>query len=199
MTTNNPFTKRREPIQFLLWLGITGSLLIFTILIAIYMLRKSSPDWVNVPLPQLFWVSTAVIIASSTTLYFANNSFRSDQFLLYRILMSSTLALGVLFIALQLFGWHQLILAGVSMNNNPSAGFIYVFSGLHILHIFGGVIALGWAVVESLKNYKYVDSFVYSVNPPNQLKIKLITLYWHFVDVLWLYIFVFLVYQHGIL
>ncbi len=198
MTKNNPLTKRREPFNFLLWLGITSSVLIFTVLIAIYMLRKSAPNWVNVPLPSLFLISTAAIVISSFTLHFANKSFRIDQFTKYRVLMACTLGLGVLFIILQLFGWQQLISGGVSMSNNPSAGFIYVLSGLHILHILGGVGALGWAVVESLKNYTYVDAFVYSVNPPNQLKIKLITLYWHFVDVLWLILFVFLVYQHGV-
>jgi cytochrome c oxidase subunit III len=198
MTTPNPFTKRREPIQFLLWLGITGSVLVFTVLVAIYMLRKTTPNWVNVPLPSLFLISTAVIVVSSFTLHFANKSFRNDQFLRYRVLMGSTLGLGVLFIVLQLLGWQQLISGGVSMSNNPSAGFIYVISGLHILHILGGVVALSWAVVESLKNYTYIDAFVYSVNPPNQLKIKLISLYWHFVDVLWLILFAFLVYQHGV-
>ncbi len=198
MTKNNPFTKRREPFKFLLWLGITGSVLIFTVLIAIYMLRKTAPNWVNVPLPSLFLISTAAILVSSLTLHYANKSFHSDQFLRYRVLMGSTLGLGILFIILQLFGWQQLISGGVSMSNNPSAGFIYVISGLHILHILGGVLALGWAVVESLKNYTYIDAFVYSVNPPNQLKIKLISLYWHFVDVLWLILFAFLVYQHGV-
>jgi cytochrome c oxidase subunit 3 len=195
---NNPFTKRREPFQFLLWLGITGSVLIFTVLVAIYMLRKTAPNWVSVPLPSLFLISTAVILLSSLTLHLANNSFRSDGFVRYRVLMGSTLGLGVLFIILQLLGWQQLISGGVSMSNNPSAGFIYVISGLHILHILGGVVALGLAVIDSLKNYNYVDAFVYSVNPPNQLKIRLITLYWHFVDVLWLILFAFLVYQHGV-
>jgi cytochrome c oxidase subunit 3 len=151
-----------------------------------------------VPLPSLFLISTAVILLSSLTLHLANNSFRSDGFVRYRVLMGSTLGLGVLFIILQLLGWQQLISGGVSMSNNPSAGFIYVISGLHILHILGGVVALGLAVIDSLKNYNYVDAFVYSVNPPNQLKIRLITLYWHFVDVLWLILFAFLVYQHGV-
>ena len=56
---------------------------------------------------------------------------------------------------------------------------------------------LAWAVYQSIKNHSYVDAFVFSVNPPNQLKIKLITIYWHFVDVLWLYVFGFLLYHHG--
>jgi cytochrome c oxidase subunit III len=194
----NPFTKRREPFQYLLWLGILSSVFIFTVLLAVYIMRKSGPQWQEVRLPKLFIFSTFAISFSSVTLHIANRSFRSDRFVQYRVYMGTTLTLGVLFVILQLLGWKQLIQAGITTANNPSVGFVYIISGLHILHILGGVAALGWAFVESLKHFSYVDSFVYSVNPPNQLKIKLITLYWHFVDVLWLYLFGFLLYHHGI-
>ena len=77
------------------------------------------------------------------------------------------------------------------MVNNFSLGFVYLISGLHIL---GGVAVLGWTFYRSLKNFSYLDSSVFSVNPFNQLKMKLITVYWHFVDVLWLYLFCFSVF-----
>ncbi|MFN3590499.1 MAG: heme-copper oxidase subunit III, partial [Spirosomataceae bacterium] len=63
------------------------------------------------------------------------------------------------------------------------------------VHTAGGVIALIVAVVDAWRNRKYVDSFVYSVNPPNQLRLKLISIYWHFVDILWLILFLFLAYH----
>jgi len=191
----NPFTKRREPFNFMLWLGIAGSVLIFSVLLGVYLVRKAGPNWTDVPLPRLFWISTLAIVVSSSMLHFANLAFRSERFLHYRFLMAATIGLGVLFVILQLLGWKQLIDACTSMANNPALGFVYLISGLHILHILGGVAALGWAFYQSLKNFSYVDSFVFSVNPPNQLKIKLITSYWHFVDALWLYLFGFLVLQ----
>ena len=191
----NPFTKRREPFNFMLWLGIAGSVLIFSVLLGVYLMRKTGPNWTDVPLPRLFWISTAAIVVSSGTLHFANSAFRSERFVQYRFLMGTTIGLGALFVILQLLGWQQLIEGGASTVNNPSLGFVYLISGLHILHILGGVVVLGWAFYQSLKNFSYVDSFVFSVNPPNQLKIKLITIYWHFVDVLWLYLFGFLVLQ----
>ncbi|MFN8346876.1 MAG: cytochrome c oxidase subunit 3 [Spirosomataceae bacterium] len=195
----NRLTKRREPFNFMLWLGITGSVLVFTVLLAVYIMRKSAGIyWTDVPLPRLFWVSTLAIVVSSLTLHLANQCFRNDRYPQFRMYISSTLMLGLLFIILQFWGWKQLIEAGISTVNNPSAGFIYLLSGLHILHIVLGILALSWAVFQSLKNNSYVDAFVFSVNPPNQLKIKLLTIYWHFVDVLWLYLFGFLLYHHGI-
>jgi cytochrome c oxidase subunit III len=195
----NRFTKRREPFNFMLWLGMGGSVLIFTILLAVYIMRKSAGVyWTDVPLPTLFWVSTFAITTSSFTLHLANLSLRMDRYPEFRRYIAATLFLGVLFVILQVLGWRQLILMGISTVNNPSAGFIYLFSGLHIFHILIGIAVLGWAVYQSLKNSTYVDAFVFSVNPPNQLKIKLITIYWHFVDVLWLYLFGFLLYHHGL-
>jgi cytochrome c oxidase subunit III len=193
----NRFTKRREPFNFMLWLGMAGSALIFLTLLGIYLLRKMGADWQQIPLPRLFLVSTAVIVVSSLTLHAANAALRQDRFPHYRLLTALTLLLGVLFVSLQLLGWQQLIEANLTMRKNPSVGFIYLISGLHVLHILGGIGALGWAFYQSLKNFTYIDSFVFSVNPPNQLKIRLITLYWHFVDVLWLVLFGFLWLQQG--
>lgn len=194
----NRFTKRREPFNFMLWLGLGGSVLLFTILLGTYVMRKSvGVHWTDVPLPSLFWVSTCVIIVSSFTLHGANLALQKDQFPRFRSFIGATLSLGIVFVVLQFLGWTQLIQAGISTVNNPSVGFIYLLSGIHILHIVIGVAVLAWAFYQSLKNHSYVDAFVFSVNPPNQLKIKLITIYWHFVDVLWLYVFAFLLYHHG--
>ncbi|AYQ36176.1 heme-copper oxidase subunit III [Runella sp. SP2] len=182
----------------MLWLGLAGSLFLFTLLLGVYVMRKSvGVHWTDVPLPSLFWVSTCLIIASSVTLHGANLALQKDQFPKFRTFIGATLGLGILFVILQFLGWVQLIQAGISTVNNPSVGFIYLLSGLHILHIVIGVAVLAWAVYQSIKNHSYVDAFVFSVNPPNQLKIKLITIYWHFVDVLWLYVFGFLLYHHG--
>ncbi|MDF7817761.1 heme-copper oxidase subunit III [Runella sp. MFBS21] len=194
----NPLTKRREPFNFMLWIGIGSSVLVFTILLAAYVVRKANGAyWTDVPLPRLFWVSTLAIMVSSFTLHLANRSFHSDRYPQFRLYLGATLSLGLLFVILQFWGWYQLIEAGISTLRNPSVGFIYLLSGLHILHIALGITTLCWLVFHSLKNITYVDAFVFSVNPPNQLKFKLISIYWHFVDILWLYLFAFLLYHHG--
>ncbi|GAA4446474.1 hypothetical protein GCM10023189_01630 [Nibrella saemangeumensis] len=195
---SNFFTKRREPFRFMVWLGIAGSLLIFTVLLAAYIVRRAGPGWSDVPLPNVFLISTFAILLSSFTLHNANQAFRQERFASYRTNMSTTLALGTLFILLQAWGWRQLFVSGVLLEGNPSGSFIYLISGLHLLHILIGLIFLVIALVEALRRRPYIDSFVYSVNPPNQLRLKLITLYWHFVDVLWIGLFLFLLVHHGI-
>ncbi|MPR33499.1 cytochrome c oxidase subunit 3 [Salmonirosea aquatica] len=192
----NLFTKRREPLHFLLWLGIVGSVLIFTVLLGIYIVRKVGPNWYETPLPGIFWFSTVVIILSSISLHEAKEAFQKERFALYRICLGITLFLGMAFVGMQGYGWLHMIEQGFHLRGNPSAGFVYLLTGLHVVHILGGLIFMGVLFREATKNQSYIDSFVYSVNPPNQLKIKLMTTYWHFVDVLWLYLFLFLLYHH---
>ena len=182
----------------MVWLGIAGSVMLFTVLLAAYIIRSSGPNWANVKLPNVFLVSTIAIAVSSLTLNNANRAFRQERFDTYRTYMTTTLVLGTIFILLQGWGWRQMVLAGVSMQGNPAAGFVYMISGLHLLHILIGLIYLVIVLVEAWRRRPYIDSFVYSVNPPNQLKIRLVTLYWHFVDILWLGLFIFLLAHHGV-
>jgi len=193
----NPFTKRREPLHFLLWLGISSSVLIFTVILGIYIVRKVGPSWQNTPLPGVFWLSTVVILLSSVSLHEAKDAFNKERFALYRTCLTVTLFLGMAFMGMQGYGWLQMTEQGSLMQDNPSAGFVYVLTGLHVVHILGGLVFLGILFREATKNRSYVDSFVYSVNPPNQLRVRLMTIYWHFVDVLWLFLFLFLLYHHA--
>ena len=195
---NNLFTKRREPFRFMVWLGIGSSILLFTILLATYIIRSTGPGWANVRLPNVFLISTVVIMLSSFTLRTATSAFQTERFAIYRANMSMTLVLGMLFMLLQAWGWRQMVLAGVGLAGNPAGGFVYILSGLHLLHILIGLIFLAITLAEAMRRRHYIDSFVYSVNPPNQLKLKLISLYWHFVDVLWVGLFLFLLIHHGV-
>jgi cytochrome c oxidase subunit 3 len=194
---SNFVTKRREPFRFMVWLGIASSVTVFTMLLVTYVIRRTGSGWVNIKLPTVFLISTVVIMLSSFTLNNAMLAFRHERFGNYRTNLATTLGLGVLFILLQGWGWRQLVLAGVGLEGNPAGGFIYIISGIHLLHILVGLIFLGIVLGEALLRRPYIDSFVYSVNPPNRLKIKLIALYWHFVDILWIGLFLFLLVHHG--
>ena len=188
----NPFTKRREPLGFMLWLGVIGSSLLFAVIFIEYFLRMDGANWRFVALPDMFWLSTLVILFSSITLHEANLAFIQERFLHYRIFLAATLMLGITFMLLQGGGWMEMIESRSFNNINSSSGFIYLLTGLHLLHILIGVIYMGVMFRKALKNRTYVDSFVYSVNPPNRLQLKLITRYWHFVDVLWVAVFLLL-------
>ncbi|GAB2520481.1 cytochrome c oxidase subunit 3 [Spirosoma aerophilum] len=182
----------------MLWLGIASSVMIFTMLLVAYVVRQTGPGWKTIKLPNVFLISTVVILLSSFTLKNAIQAFRHERFSNYRTNIATTLGLGTLFVILQAWGWRQMIRSGVELQGNPAGGFVYIISGVHLLHILIGLIFLAIILVEALRRRLYVDSFVYSVNPPNWLKIRLITLYWHFVDLLWLGLFAFLLIHHGL-
>ncbi len=191
----NQLTKRREPFAFMLYLAIIGSGLLFFFLLLVFITKEARNQDIPLKIPGVFWVSTFVILASSLTLQGANKAFKEERFRSYRLNISLTLVAGVLFIVLQGLGWQKMLSAGITMANNTGGMFIYVLSGLHILHTLGGLIALASANKDAFQRLEYVESFVYSVNPPNQLKIKLISIYWHFIDILWIFLFLFLLYH----
>lgn len=195
---SNFVTKRREPFRFMIWLGIASSILVFTMLLVAYIVRRTGSDWADIKLPNVFLVSTGVILLSSFTLNNAVQAFRHERFSSYRTNLGTTLVLGTLFMLLQGWGWRQMIQAGITLESNPAGSFIYIISGIHLLHILIGLIFLAIMLVEALRRRPYIDSFVYSVNPPNRLKIRLITLYWHFVDILWFGLFIFLLIHQGV-
>ncbi len=192
----NIITKRREPFQFMLYLGMLGSALIFALFTFVYIARKSGDIWAGFGLPRMFWISTVVIVISSFTLQLANMAFHRERFAQWKWLTGLTLMLGIAFVILQYTGWKEMQAMNVLLSNNTAGAFIYVISGVHIFHILGGVFFLAVTFINALRRTTYVDAFVYSVNPPNRLRLKLVTLYWHFVDGLWVYLFLFFLYHH---
>lgn len=181
----------------MLQMAIFGSGLMFLGLMTSYLnLERPHAGFGKIEIPQIFWVSTLVIMISSLTLHLANMNFKQDKYLNYRTLMGITLSLGLIFIGMQLWGWQEIFTQNASPEVRTSRGFIYMLSGLHILHIVVGLIFLIKIFVEAIKRMSYVESFIYSVNPPNQLKINLIIFYWHFVDVLWILLFLFLLWRN---
>lgn len=187
------FTKRREPFGFMLWLGVAGSSLVFLGIFTTFLLRSAHVSGENILLPDVFWLSTLTILLSSITLHECNLAFVRERFFQYRLFLGSTLALGTTFVLLQANGWIELVSGWADKATNTSTGLVYLLTGLHILHILIGIGYMAFLFIGALRNRSYVDSFVYSVNAPNILKLKLMTRYWHFVDALWVAIFMFMI------
>lgn len=176
-----------HPRKFSLWVACASIMMMFAALTSAYMVRKAAGNWVEFPLPSIFYGSTAMIVLSSILLHASYIAFKRGKEWLYKGFLVATFILGVGFLILQYQGW--VALDGVlPLGNNPSADFLYVISGLHAAHILGGIAALIVAILHAFL-------LKYKVTPARQLRFEITLTYWHFVDLLWVYLFVFLLIQ----
>lgn len=176
--------KRIHPHKFTLWVGIASIIMMFAGLTSAYIVKRNQVNWTSFELPTMFWYSTLAILASSATLFLAQNAFKQREMARYRNLVVTSLLLGVVFITLQVLGFKQLWDNGMTLQKNVSFSFLYVIVGLHGLHVVGGVVAL---IVLFLK------AFSSKVRNYNIVPIEVISTYWHFVDLLWIYLLIFLI------
>ena len=185
-TDMNIEKKKSHPYQFYLWGGLGSIVMMFAGLTSAYIVKKSQANWLDFDLPNIFMVSTVVILLSSFTIQMAVKKVKEQNLQQYRGFLAVTAILGVLFIILQIQGFMQLEANSIALTgarSNSAASFLFVITGLHLLHVLAGVIAL---IVVSLKAFSAKNDQI------NDLPVKLISSYWHFVDILWVYLFVFL-------
>ncbi len=173
-----------HPLKFILWVAIGSIIMMFAGLTSAYIVKRNQAGWVSYDLPVAFWWSTAVILLSSFTVYLAKKAFVERAMKKYRQLMLVTMALGVLFMTLQYIGFNAFWKSGMTLQANVAYSFLYVIVGLHALHVLGGVIAL---IIMSLMAYSK-KTRIYSTVP-----VDLMSTYWHFVDILWIYLLIFFV------
>jgi len=175
--------KRIHPHKFTLWVAIGSMIMMFAGLTSAYIGKGSLPGWSTVEVPTIFYISTAVLLLSSLTIQMANKAFKERSMQQYRRMVMATLVLGIAFIVMQIVGFNQMMQSGVTMRGGSGAGqFLYIIFGLHGIHVLGGVIALivMFARAFSSRSRNY-----------NPVSIEIAGTYWHFVDLLWIYLFVF--------
>ena len=175
--------KKIHPHKFTLWIAIGSITMMFAGLTSAYIIKRNQPNWLEFNLPVVFWYSTAAIIVSSITLWLSLRSFKEKEMAKYRQWLVATFFLGIVFVGLQVIGFAQLWRQGLTMTKNVSVSFLYPIIGLHAAHVIGGVIAL---LVMFLKAFSRRQK-IYSAVP-----IELMSTYWHFVDLLWIYLLFFL-------
>ena len=174
---------RIHPHKFTLWIGLASIIMMFAGFTSAYIVKRNQINWVTFNLPIMFWYSTAIIIASSITLWLAQKAFIDRQMPKYRSLVVATLVLGVLFIIMQIIGFSQLWASGITLQKNVSFSFLYVIVGLHGLHVIGGIIAL---------MILFTKAFSTKTRSYNLVPVEVMSTYWHFVDFLWIYLLIFL-------
>lgn len=182
--------KKIHPYKFSLWLGLAGIIMMFAGLTSAYIVKRSQPGWESFTLPKIFIYSTVVIVLSSLTVQMAYKSFRERLMPKYRMYFAVTALLGLAFVVMQIIGFYQFQASGkkmIGLGSNPAYSFVLAIAGLHVVHIVGGFVALLIVFFKTLSTKKRI----YDAIP-----IELVATYWHFVDILWLYLFVFFTLLH---
>jgi cytochrome c oxidase subunit 3 len=176
-----------HPKKFALWLFLVTVVMIFAALTSAYIVRQAEGNWLEYELPEIFWVTSGIVILSSIALQVAYYAAKKDNFLLVRIGMVLTVVLGIAFLIGQWYSWVALVDREVFFVGNPAGSFLYVFTGLHALHLISGVIFLIIVLIST---------FRYKVHSQALNTLEMATTYWHFLGGLWLYLFLFLLLNH---
>lgn len=176
----------RKTAKPLLYIGIISIVMLFAGLTSAYVVRADNGNWLVFQLPSIAIISTAIIITSSLTMLMAQLAIKKNNFALTTLGLFLTLALGLAFFFTQLQAWRELTAQGiyfVGKYSNASGSFLYLIALVHLMHMIGGLIALSVSLTKAvLKKYSSADF----------LGIELTAIYWHFLDLLWVYLFLFL-------
>ncbi|MEM8969125.1 MAG: cytochrome c oxidase subunit 3 [Bacteroidota bacterium] len=172
-----------HPQKFALWLFIVTVVMIFAAFTSAYIVRRSEGNWLDFELPSLFGITSGIILLSSISMHWAYISAKKDRIAQLRIALVSTLVLGIAFLIGQFSAWGALVDIEVFFVGNPAGSFVYVLSGVHGLHIISALIFLVVVLVKA---------FRYRVHSKQMDTMEMCVTYWHFLDGLWLYLFLFL-------
>tara|TARA_B100000927_G_scaffold282611_1_gene269456 strand:+ start:568 stop:1194 length:627 start_codon:yes stop_codon:yes gene_type:complete len=171
----------------LLWIGIGAICMFFAGLTSAFIVRRAEGNWLEFDLPDWFLYSTITIIVSSLFLINASRTIKKNKNANVSVFL--TFLLSIFFVYFQFKGWQELTNQGVYLTgegSNASGSFLYILTLSHIVHLIGGIIALLFAIYFSVKNL---------YNKENMLGFKLISTYWHFLGILWLYLYLFIKYN----
>jgi cytochrome c oxidase subunit III len=162
-------------------IGMGAILMFFMALVSAFIVRKGvGNDWRSFELPRILWLNTLILLASSATIVRARRLLAKDDHEGFHHWWAVTTVLGLLFLAGQVIAWRQMVAAGLYVATNPSSSFFYVLTAAHGLHLLGGIFALlyvGWLRLRKL-----------TLSTATEVA----SLYWHFMDGLWVFLFLIL-------
>lgn len=179
-----------HPMRLLLWLMILSISMIFAAYTSAYIVRRDEGNWLEFELPSLLLINTLIIAASSATVQWAWFAARRDEVRRVQIALGATFVLGIAFLVGQWNVWAELVRNKIffgGVDANPSGSFLYVLTGVHAFHLITGLIFLLVVLRKSLR---------YQVHSRQMLSVGNVTIYWHFLGGLWLYLYLFLLLNH---
>ena len=149
--------------------------------------QMPATDWRPTAMPPVVAVSTVLIVFSSLTMTLAQRSLRRGDERPYRRWLALTLVLGLAFLGSQLMAWRQLVAQGVYLATNPHSSFFYVLTGLHGLHLAGGILGLSYLLVRAVGATGGGEA-----GAKRRAVSQVVGVYWHFMDALWVFLFILL-------
>jgi cytochrome c oxidase subunit III len=165
-----------------MFIALAGILMFFMAFVSAYIVRKDMPNsaWIPLAVPRILWLNTLILVASSFTLARAHSRFTAQDDEGFRHWWATTTFLGVLFVTGQILAWRQLAAQGIFLASNPSSSFFYVFTGAHGVHLLGGILALLYVRFRATRKVTRGTA------------IEVVSMYWHFMDGLWVFLFLLL-------
>ncbi len=180
-------TLSMHPKKFALWLFIVSIVMLFAALTSAYIVKQSDGNWLSFKLPGIFAVNTVIIIISSLTMHLAYLAAKKDALHRIKWMLLATVILGLAFLVGQYISWSALVENNVFFVSNYASGsFIYVFTGLHGLHLVSGIVFLLITFVSSLRS---------KIHSKKLVQIEMCMTYWHFLGGLWVYLYIFLLFN----
>jgi cytochrome c oxidase subunit 3 len=173
-----------EPKKFVLWLLLVSSIMLFAGFTSAYIVRRGEGEWVVFELPIMFMLNTGVVVLSSVFMQWAYIAAKKDELNQTKIGLGLAIVLGTLFCIMQYWGWSQMVYNSIYFGfANPSGSFVYVITGLHMAHVIIGILYL--VII-------FTQTFRFKVHKKAIRGIAMCNTYWHFVGILWIYLYVFL-------
>ncbi|MBT7849921.1 MAG: cytochrome c oxidase subunit 3 [Flavobacteriaceae bacterium] len=187
LTQGSAQDKQSRAKKMMLWFGIISLIMSFAGLTSAFIVSSTREDWLSdFVLPNSFIYSTMIIFLSSIFLYAAKQALKKNQAITTTSLLIGVLVLGIAFIYSQILGFNQIIASGYNFTgptSNITMSYVYIIAVVHIVHVLAGIVCLIVVTINQL-NKKYSSE--------NTLGFDLASTFWHFVDILWVYLFFFL-------
>ena len=183
-----------HPQKFGLWLAMASMTMFFAALTSALILKKGDfRSWENFKLPNVFLLSTVVIVSLSVSMHSALICYRKAKFTAFRWLFFLGFILGIVFLLSQWMGFRALAAMGFPLTGNIAGQFVYLLAAMHGLHIVIALLVTGLVLIFAVRARKDpLFELRNIINPKRKLHMELLVTFWHYIDIVWIYLFVFL-------
>lgn len=187
-----------HPYKVIMYLAMASILMFFAITTSALLVKKGDTmAWEAFKLPTIFFISTLILLSSSALMHYAKHLYGNLKFQFSRLALLLSILLALVFVFSQYLGFKELNAMGKPLAGNASGSFIWVIVISHALHIIGGLFFALLILFKSFRNRNNIE-FEGSnmLNPKRLLSLELVTMYWHFIDFIWIYLFIFFYFNY---